>query len=749
MPDGRAIEAAEPPQPAGGAQAAGEKPAKPAREKFVRQVELVERIRAYDPSADEGLINRAYVFTMMRHGDQRRHSGDPYFAHPIEVAAILTDLKLDVETVVAGLLHDTIEDTETTRAEVAEKFGENVAALVDGVTKLSQLELSSPDSKQAENLQKFILASSRDVRVLLVKLADRLHNMRTLKYVPKPDRRERIARETLEIYAPLARRIGVEKICDELEDLAFSELDPGASATIAENLEKLRLEKGDAVAEVSKAITQKLADAGIPARVYGRQKRPYSIWRKLERKSVAFHSLSDIYGFRVVVHNESDCYRALGVLHKVWRCVPDRFADYISTPKPNGYRSLHTSVIGPKNLRIELQIRTEDMDAVAERGVAAHWRYKNESYGYDAEAASRSGGDPLESLRVLIEILDHGGEPEEFLEHAKLEMFQDQVFAFTPKGDIIPLPSGATPLDFAYAVHTEVGETCIGARVNGVDRPLRTRLKNGDIVEIIRSRQANAPQDWESIAVTGRARSALRRLVRTRKREELIRVGRTLADHALHRVGHSIEDTELEPALKKLRYEDESALFVAMALGAIDARKLAEAAYPGLAGKLPPKGERIPMEEGKALLYVRGSGLTPGVSLHFSPCCSPIPGDRIVGKISPGRGVDIHTIDCEVLGESDASTWIDLSWTDEAKSHALATGRIVATIENVKGALARLCSIAAEHDANITNMKMINRSSDIFDVVLDIEVADARHLSHISAAMRASPFVIAVDRPRG
>ncbi|MET0545465.1 MAG: bifunctional (p)ppGpp synthetase/guanosine-3',5'-bis(diphosphate) 3'-pyrophosphohydrolase [Caulobacterales bacterium] len=749
MSDGRAIEAAEPPGLADAASKSSEKIAKPPRGKVVRQVELLERIRAYDPSADEGLINRAYVFTMMRHGDQRRHSGDPYFAHPIEVAAILTDLKLDVETIVAGLLHDTIEDTETTRGEVAEKFGEGIAALVDGVTKLSQLELASPDSKQAENLQKFILASSRDVRVLLVKLADRLHNMRTLRYVPKPERRQRIARETLEIYAPLARRIGVVRICEELEDLAFAELDPSAAQTIAENLEKLRKEKGNAVDEVARAIGQKLEDAGIKASVFGRQKRPYSIWRKLERKSVAFHSLSDIYGFRVIVQNDVDCYRALGVIHSVWRCVPDRFADYISTPKPNGYRSIHTSVMGPKNLRIELQIRTEEMDQIAERGVAAHWRYKNHSYGYDAEAASAAGADPLESLRGLIEILDHGGEPEEFLEHAKMEMFQDQVFAFTPKGDIIPLPRGATPLDFAYAVHTEVGETCIGARINGVDRPLRTRLKNGDIIEIIRSRSPTAPADWESMAVTGRARSALRRLVRTRRREELIRVGRTFADHALHRVGHSLEDTDLDGAARKLRYEDEADLFIAMASGIVDARKLAEAAYPGLAGKLPVKGERIPIEEGKAMLYVRGSGLTPGVSLHFSPCCSPIPGDRIVGRVSPGRGVDVHTIDCEVLGETDAATWIDLSWTEEAKAHALAVGRIVATVENVKGALARLCSIASEHDANLTNIKTINRSPDFFDVVMDIEVADSRHLSHISAAMRACPFVVSVDRPRG
>jgi len=735
--------------PAGSKQAgAGEAPP---RTRFLRQFELVERMRAYDPSLDESLINRAYVYATAKHGSQKRHSGDPYFAHPIEVAGILTEYKLDAATIVAGLLHDTIEDTEATREEIESKFGGEIADLVEGVTKLSKLEIQSEENKQAQNLQKFILAMSRDVRVLIVKLADRLHNMRTLKHVPNPASRRRIATETLEIYGPLARRIGMEKMARELESLAFHEAFPDAEVAINARLDQLRVEKGANVAIIIQTIMEVFEFAGIDARVFGREKQTYSIWRKLQRKSMEFADLADVYAFRVIVNNPDDCYRALGLIHQTWRCVPDQVEDYISNPKPNGYRSIHTIVIGPGNVRVEIQIRTEVMDQIAENGVAAHWRYKNESYGFDEEMAASVGLDAREATRSLLEIAEHGGEAGEFLEHAKLEMYQDHVFAFTPKGALIPLPQGATPLDFAYAVHSSIGDRCTGAKINGVDRPLRSVLRNGDVVDIITGDKIGPVPGFEALTKTGRAKSAQRRLERHAKREEFGRLGRDLVAHALHRYGHDLAETSLKHAAEHLGKHDEDELFIAVGEGLIKASAVAVAAFPGLEEKVRKDSVRRPMEAEKAKLYVRGSDLTPGVALHFAECCSPIPGDRIIGVHMPGKGVVVHTIDCEQLAtmEDGDITWIDLAWTPTALHKTLATGRIIATVENKRGVLAELCRIIAENEGDILNLRMARRTSDFFDMIFDVEVADAKHLTNILAAMRTSKAVKDVERVKG
>ncbi len=723
----------------------------PARTRFLRQFELVERMRAYDPSLDEALINRAYVYATAKHGTQKRHSGDPYFAHPIEVAGILTEYKLDAATIAAGLLHDTIEDTDATREEIEAMFGSLVADLVEGVTKLSQLEMQSEENKQAQNLQKFILAMSKDVRVLLVKLADRLHNMRTLRHIPKAEKRRRIALETLEIYGPLARRTGMEKMARELESLAFHEAFPEAETAINARLEQLRAEKGANVANVSQTITELFEFAGIDARVYGREKQVYSIWRKLQRKSVEFSDLADVYAFRVIVQKPDDCYRALGLIHQTWRCVPDQLEDYISNPKPNGYRSIHTTVIGPGNVRVEIQIRTEEMDKLAEVGVAAHWRYKNESYGFDEELAASAGLDAREATRALLEIAEHGGGAEEFLEHAKLEMYSDHVFAFTPKGTLIALPQGATPLDFAYAVHSGIGDRCVGVKVNGVEQPLRAKLRNGDVVEIITGERVAPVPGYDSLTKTGRAKSAQRRLERQARREEFSRLGRDLVAHALHRYGHELAETALKEAAERLGRHDEEELFVAVGEGSLKAAAVAVAAFPGLEDKVRKDAERKPMEAEKAKLYVRGGDLTPGVALHFASCCTPIPGDRIVGVHEAGKGVMIHTIDCENLEalEDAGGAWIDLAWTPTALHRTLAVGRIHATVENKRGVLGDLSRIIAEHEGDILNLRMADRSSDFFDMVFDIEVADARHLTNILAAMRTSKAVKGVERVRG
>jgi GTP pyrophosphokinase/guanosine-3',5'-bis(diphosphate) 3'-pyrophosphohydrolase len=718
------------------------------RRGYLRQFELVERVRGYDPGVDEGPINRAYVFATAKHGSQKRYSGDPYFAHPIEVAGILTEYRLDGATIVAGLLHDTLEDTDATPEEIQLKFGETVADIVEGVTKLSKLEAAA-DHSAAANLQKFILAMSRDVRVLLVKLADRLHNLRTLRFHPKAESRKRIALETLDIYAPLARRIGMDRMARELEELAFAEAFPEARAAIIARLEQLRIEKGQNVRIVTEKLTEGLSQLSEPARVYGREKQAFSIWRKMQRKSVQFSDLADIYAFRAIVANEDDCYAALGHIHRTWRCLPDAFEDFISNPKANGYRSIHTTVIGPGNTKVEIQIRTDEMDYAAEVGVAAHWRYKNESYGFDAEAAAAQGVDPREAVRGLIEIVEHGGDPNEFIEHAKLEMYADTVFAFTPKGLLIPLPQGATPIDFAYAVHSDIGDRCVGARINGEERPLRTTLANGDTVEVVTSPRPAPVPGWASLAATGRAKSAQRRLERIARREEFVGLGRDYVDAALHRFGHSLQETDLEEAAARLGLSSVEEIFVEVGEGRLRASKVAASAFPGLADRIKREEERAPMEGSRAARYVRGTSLAPDAKVRFAPCCQPIPGDRIVG-VPDGDALLVHTIDCERLGEAeDAGDWVDLAWTQEAKEHALASTRIIATVQNGRGVLAQLCQIIAENDGDILTVRTEKRGGDFVDVAFDLAVADARHLTFILAAMRASRAVRGVDRVRG
>ena len=719
----------------------------------MRQYELVDRVRAYDPSVDEALINRAYVYAVRMHGSQTRASGDPYFAHPIEVAGILTDYRLDPATIVTALLHDVIEDTDVSRAEIDRLFGEEIGELVEGVTKLSRLETTADYKRQAENLRKFILAVSKDVRVLLVKLADRLHNMRTLSFIKSAAKRERIARETLDIYAPLARSIGCHRICSELEELAFTHLNPVARDAILRRLDALRAGQGKAVALASQEIARQLNDAGVAARVVGREKNAYSIWRKLQRKSIGFAQLSDIYAFRVIVDEEDDCYRALGVIHRAWPALPGRFKDFISTPKQNNYRSLHTTVLGPRTLRIELQIRTEAMDRVAEEGVAAHWRYKNETYAFDPEAAAEAGGaDPLANVRQLVQVLDQGGDAEDLLEHAKLEMFLDQVFVFTPKGKLITLPSGAMPLDFAYAVHSDVGDTCLGVKINGELRPLRTVLANGDVVEVVRGVKVQAPADWRSLTVTGRARSAIRRHIRQSEREEFLRLGKASLEHLLERAGKDRAAVSLRPALDRFAAANEAELFVAVGRGQITPSQVLEVLFPGLAEtdkQAAVARRRIDAEA--APHFIRGGGLAPGLVLTISPCCTPVPGDRIVGIVQPDKSLAIHTIDCAELAkyEDHEELWRDLHWSPEAETETLSSAKLQATIRDAPGVLGQTCTIIGEAGANITGVNMCQRHANFFDVTFDLEVKDARHLTHIAAALRACPSVETVERAQG
>ena len=721
---------------------------------YLRQFELVDLVRAYDPSVDEALLNKAYIFSIKAHGEQMRHSGDPYYAHPIEVAGILAGLHLDVASICTALLHDVLEDTDTTYDELASEFSPEIAQLVQGVTKLGNLELTpnaTRETAQAENFQKFVLAMSKDVRVLLVKMCDRLHNMRTLHFHPKAASRERIARETLEIYAPLARRVGVDQICSELEDLSFQHLNPSAFESITKRLDTWRTDQKLGISDMSIALRDLMEEAGVTARIYGREKRAYAIWRKLQRQGISFDDVADIYAFRLIVENLEDCYRVLGVLHKSYRCVPGRFRDFISVPKPNGYRSLQTTVLSEDNRRVELQIRTERMEDVAERGIAAHWAYKDNSYAYDPEMAKASGGDPLRRIRPLVEMMEQSGDADEFLEHAKLEMFTDQVFTFTPKGDLIALPRGATPIDFAYAVHTKVGDTCIGAIINGREVPLRTRLGNGDVVKVIRGGQPEAQRGWENMVVTGKARSALRRLTREGELDEFRRIGMMLADHAFAREGKDFSESSLSDALKRLSFDEAGDLYEGLGRGDLSIRRFMSAVFPGRDANQEREEytKRDIIDDQSARLYVKGEGLRDGVSMHLQDCCSPIPGDRIVGYQSSGRGVDIHTIDCETLAglEEHQDRWLDLGWR-RAAGQTNSTGRITVTLEHIPGAIADVAKIVGEALGNITNIKTLARSRSFFDLIIDVEVTDNRHIVQIIAALRASVYVVSADRTR-
>ena len=713
---------------------------------MMRQVELVERIKAYDPGADEDLVNRAYVYAMKLHGKQTRESGDPYFSHPIEVAGILTDLKLDESSIVTALLHDLVEDTDTTLDDIERLFGKDIARLVDGVTKLTRLELQSEQSRHAENFRKLVLAMSEDIRVLLVKLADRLHNMQTLHYVQSPEKRRRIARETMEIYAPLAERIGMQRFKDELLDLSFAELNPDARASILARLEFLKGHGDDLPPRIIDQLKRGLAEEGVEAWVSGRMKTPYSIWSKMRHKDVAFEQLSDIMAFRIVVAGVPECYRALGALHGHYPVVPGRFKDFISTPKPNGYQSVHTGLIGPERQRIEIQIRTRDMHDVAEFGVAAHWKYKQGDFKID--------GRQYRWLRELLEILEHASNPEEFLEHTKLEMFQDQVFCFTPKGDLIALPGGATPVDFAYAVHSEVGDTCVGAKVNGRILPLRNKLQNGDQVEILTSKAQTPSPDWEKFVVSGKAKARIRRFVHLKEREQYGELGRQMLQKAFREEDYEFTEKALAGVLKKFRCTSVDELCTLVGKGNHTAREVLVAVFPGV--KQVARSMRVwPFRRGrgrgdkakKSKLPIKG--LIPGMAVHYAQCCHPLPGERIVGIVTTGKGVTVHTIDCETL-ESFQDTperWVDIAWEVDEDSEAL-IGRLHLMVANEPGSLGDLSTIIGKNHGNISNLKITNRSVDFFEMLVDVEVQDAKHLNDIIAALRATPVIISVERAR-
>ena len=744
----------------------GEAPPAKTRKRLTRQYDLIERVKQYNPSADEDLLNRAYVYAMRAHGEQKRASGDPYISHPLEVAAILTDLKLDDATVAAALLHDTIEDTDATRAEIDRLFGREIGLLVEGLTKLKQLELVSREAKQAENLRKLLLAIADDVRVLLIKLADRLHNMRTLSYRP-PESRRRTADETLEIYAPLAGRMGMQEMREELEDLAFRELNPDAYKVLTERLETLAARSSGWITEIEQQLTKKLADRGIAAEVSGRRKRAYSIWRKMERKAVGFEQLSDIFGFRVVVGDIAECYQALGIVHTTWPVVPGRFKDYISTPKQNDYRSIHTTVIGPGKQRVELQIRTRDMQQIAEYGIAAHALYKDEQ-GSPTEMLARELS-AYAWLRRTIELLAEGSDPEEFLEHTKLELFHDQVFCFTPKGKLIALPRGATPIDFAYAVHTDVGNMAIGAKINGKIGPLSSPLQNGDEVQILTSKAQTAPPTaWESIVVTGKARDAIRRATRDAVRNQYAGLGRRMVERLCQRAKIDYSDDKLQGALPRLARASIDDVMSAVGRGEMKASDVARAMYPDYKDErvtpVVPKTEsgwfglkfaralkfKVPaVDEYGAAIPIRG--INSDLPVRFAPKGGAVPGDRIVGIMTAGEGITIYPIQSEALKafEDEPDRWLDVRWDIDDKTPQRFPAQLAVQSVNSPGTLAQIAQVIAEHDGNIDNIKMVRQSPDFTELTIDLEVYNLKHLTSIISQLRAKKVVANAERVNG
>jgi RelA/SpoT family (p)ppGpp synthetase len=743
-----------------------ERAPKPRKPQMMRHFELIDRVKQYNPKTNEDLLNRAYVYAMRAHGEQKRASGDPYFSHPLQVAAILTDLKLDDATIAAALLHDTIEDTDATRAEIDRLFGHDIGILVEGLTKLKKLDLVSKEAKQAENLRKLLLAIADDVRVLLIKLADRLHNMRTLAHRP-PEARRVTAEETLDIYAPLAGRMGMQEMREELEDLSFRELNPDAYKVITERLEALAARSSGWITEIERQLAKKLADSGIAAEVTGRSKRAYSIWRKMERKAVGFEQLSDIFGFRVVVGSIAECYQALGIVHTTWPVVPGRFRDYISTPKQNDYRSIHSTVIGPGKQRVELQIRTRDMQQIAEYGIAAHALYKD-GLGSPTEMLSRES-NAYAWLRRTIELLADGSNPEEFLEHTKLELFHDQVFCFTPKGKLIALPRGATPIDFAYAVHTDVGDMAIGAKINGKIGPLSSPLKNGDEVQILTSKAQTAPPAaWESIVVTGKARAAIRRATRAAVRNQYSGLGRRILERLCQRAKIAYADEKLEGALPRLARASVEDVMSAVGRGEMKAADVVRAMYPDYKDErvtpLAPKSEsgwfglkrakavkfKLPEKaENGAAIPIRG--INTDLPVRFAPNGGAVPGDRIVGIMTPGEGITIYPIHSPALQqfEDEPERWLDVRWDVEEKAPQRFPAQLAVQSVNEPGTLAQIAQVIAEHDGNIDNIRMTRQSPDFTELTIDLGVYDLKHLTSIISQLRAKKVIANVERVNG
>lgn len=700
---------------------------------------LLNLVKSYDSNADNiALISKAIDFAHKHHATQTRASGEPYITHPIAVAEMIATMKLDTASIITALLHDTVEDTDVTLEEVEKYFDKDIANLVNGVTKLTKLEFQPEHIRQAENFRKLLLAMSEDIRVLLIKLADRLHNMRTIDYIPSHEKRHKIALETMEIYAPLAERIGMHQYKTELQDISFRILYPRIRDSILERLNDISENGQQLIEEIITELNESISNKGFSAKVYGRQKTPFSIYLKMNQKNVSFDQLSDIIAFRILVDNVQDCYQALGIIHTKYKMVPESFQDFISTPKNNGYQSIHTIIIGPGQQRVEIQIRTKEMHDIAELGVAAHWSYKQKYYAPD--------GKQFRWIRELLQILDYAHDPEEFIHNTKLEMYYDQVFCFTPQGKLIPLPKGATPIDFAYTVHSEVGNHCSSAKVNGKVVPLKTELKNGDQVEVITNKSQTPSPSWEAFVVTGKARSEIRKFIRMQRWDQYISLGQSLLHKASKSNKISYNDSDLKLVASKLNKKSSDEILYSLGEGSLSIEEISKLINPPeiKASKFSLFNFQKTKETQNSPISIKG--LIPGIAVHFAGCCHPIPGDEIAGIIHSGKGITVHTTDCDHIKNHGRMTEIHpLSWDNE-KENLSFTARVKATLINEPGSLAVASTIIAKEKGNITNLKIIGRNSHLFEVVIDLEIANTTHLESILTSLRTKKEIQSITR---
>jgi GTP pyrophosphokinase len=714
--------------------------------------EIIDRVKAYQPTADANLIKRAFDYSFKMHEGQTRKSGDPYIVHPVSVAGIITELRLDTASVCAGLLHDVVEDTLASPKDVERQFGTEIASLVDGVTKLSKINFTSKEDRQAENFRKMVVAMARDIRVLLVKLCDRVDNMRTLEHMSH-EAQERIARETLEIYAPLANRLGMQGFKSELEDLSFKYLEPAAYGELHAAITKTKRERDKYIAEVCKTLSSRLAEQGFAADVTGRGKHHYSIWRKMKSQECTLEQIHDKIAFRVIVESVSDCYAALGVVHSKWTPVPGRFKDYIALPKPNMYQSLHTTVIGPGRERIEIQIRTSEMHRVAERGIAAHWKYKDrQGGGINDQDAQKFGW-----LRQLMEWQKEVKDPAEFLESVKVDLFQDEVYVFTPKGDVRVFPRGATPVDFAFAIHSQLGEHISGGRINGKLEPLRYKLRNGDIVEVMTSANQQPSKDWLDFVGTSRARSKIRNFLRLEQRDKSLRLGRELLERELHKSGVSLSkllknEQELRKVLDAVKVTTADELLVGVGYGKIDPDTVLGVVAPADAEGQEQKAPDT-LREGRVAGLVRKiirrddsaiklNGIDD-ILVRYAKCCNPLPGDDILGFITRGRGVTIHRRSCSKAFDTDPERRVEISWDSKAKINRTVQLRVVTA--NQPGLLANIGHTFNKLDINISEANCRTgddgRALNLFTFVC----ADLTQLKEVMRALEKVKGVVAVE----
>ena len=701
--------------------------------------DLINNVKVYQDQKEIIYIHKAIEFSKKAHKEQFRKSGEPYYFHPIEVAKLLSEIKLDNSSIICGLLHDTVEDTSATIEDIKKNFSTEIASLVDGVTKINKFSLKISNLKFGENYRKLLLATTQDLRVILIKLADRLHNMRTLDYILDDSKKLKIALETQEIYAPLAQRLGMRDWQEQLEDLAFKKINPDARSSIIDRLEYLNAKDENIIEDIRYELKKLFIDEDVKCTIYGRIKSSFSIWCKIKNKDISFEELSDIMAFRVITNSTRECYKALGIIHRKFPYIQGRFKDFISSPKSNGYRSLHTSVIGPKNKRIAIQFRSNAMNQISEYGAAAHWKYK------DPKIIKENDAKEYKWMHDLLDLMDNSLSQDELIENSKIKLFQNNIYVFSPKGKVMELPKKATPVDFAYSIHSEVGDKCVAAKINGKLQPLKTQLNNGDQVEILTSDYSQPSPLWKRFVVTSKVKSQLRRFMRSKKIEEHIVFGKEILLNQFKKENIEFTENTVDNILYEFNCKKIDQLYELIGSGSITSLAVIKKIFPEL--KITyKKSNKFNKNQ-----PIKLKGLTMGMSYHLAGCCSPIQGDKIVGIVTAGLGVSIHTVDCNTLDSYSDSPerWLDISWESDSENEEVHTSRIKIVLTNKAGSLGKVTTAIAKNNGNISNINFTSRKIDFFEIIIDIEVRNNNHLNNIMAALRLLSEISSLERVKG